>query len=377
MSDRQHPRGRTGPGHGVSTGGLVLVLIAAAAGRATAQRWQVDLTATQARFDTSSGVGAATLAPAFEWQPGPWYALLGGSLSGFEGGDWSGQAEANLSFLLSPAGRLSPFRMELAGSALGTYHSTRLRTAATRAEGRLHWAGPQAGAWVGASAATGWTSAEGSFATASGLSAGTWGGIRQLVGGATFAALRIEGQWFPEANVRLGVAAGPLDLSGYAGWRGAPAGSGFAPQAWAGLSAVAWLGGRVALFLAGGSYPPDLLQGLPKGRYASAGIRLANLRPRVPILQPILRPIYRQEPSGGLLRFELPAAQRVEIAGDWTGWEPVPLQRESGGRWILRVTLPAGVHRFNLIVDGEWTVPAGVTSVPDGYGGRTGLLIVP
>jgi hypothetical protein len=355
----------------------VLGLIAAAAGQATAQRWQVDLIATQARFDTSSGVGAATLAPAFEWQPGPWYALASGSMSGFGGGDWSSQAEGDVSLLLDPLGRLSPFRLELAGSASGTYHSTGLRTAATRAEGRLHWAGQRSGAWAGASAATGWTSAEGSFATASGLSAGAWGGIQRVLAGATIAALRIEGQWFPEANARLGVAAGPLDLSGYAGWRGAPAGSGVAPQAWGGLSAVAWLGGRVALFLAGGSYPADLLQGLPRGRYASAGIRLANLRPRVPILQPILRPIYHEEQSGGLLRFELPAAQRVEIAGDWTGWEPVPLQRESRGRWVLRVTLPAGVHRFNLIVDGEWTVPPGVTSVPDGFGGRTGLLIVP
>lgn len=377
MNQSRRPRGRPGPGHQVFSGALVAALLAAVAGPAAAQRWQVDLTATRARFDTSSAAGAATLAPALEWQPGPWYAQFGAGLSGFDGGDWSSQAEGDLSLLLSPAGRRSPLRMELAGSALGTYHSTRFRTAATRAEGRLHWAGPQAGVWAGAGAATGWSSAEGSFATASSLSAGAWGGIQSLAAGATFAALRIEGQWFPEANLRLGLAAGPLDLSGYAGWRGAPAGSGFASQTWGGLSAVAWLGGRVALFLAGGSYPPDLLQGLPRGRYASAGIRLANLRPRAPVLQPILRAIYHHEPSGGVLRFELPSAQRVEIAGDWTGWEPVPLQRESGGRWILRVNLPAGVHRFNLIVDGEWTVPPGVSSVPDGFGGRTGLLIVP
>ncbi len=86
---------------------------------------------------------------------------------------------------------------------------------------------------------------------------------------------------------------------------------------------------------------------------------------------------YDREREEGALLFRLPGAQRVEVVGDWTDWQPVPMRRLQDGRWTLDVTLPAGVHRFNLIVDGErWIVPAEVPSIDDGFGGETGLLIV-
>ena len=67
----------------------------------------------------------------------------------------------------------------------------------------------------------------------------------------------------------------------------------------------------------------------------------------------------------------------MEIAGDWTGWERVPLTRDDSGRWIVPATLAPGVYRFNLRVDGErWIVPDSVAEIDDGYGGRVGLLII-
>ena len=70
-------------------------------------------------------------------------------------------------------------------------------------------------------------------------------------------------------------------------------------------------------------------------------------------------------------------AATVAVAGDWNGWEPAPLTRSPDGRWLLPRDLPAGVHRFNLLVDGErWIVPEGVPSVDDGFGGQVGLLVI-
>ncbi len=64
--------------------------------------------------------------------------------------------------------------------------------------------------------------------------------------------------------------------------------------------------------------------------------------------------------------------------GTWTGWQPVPLERAADGRWVIRVTLGPGTYRFNLVIDGErWIVPDGVAAVDDGFGGKTGLLVVP
>ncbi|HUF82390.1 MAG TPA: glycogen-binding domain-containing protein, partial [Burkholderiales bacterium] len=69
---------------------------------------------------------------------------------------------------------------------------------------------------------------------------------------------------------------------------------------------------------------------------------------------------------------------QVAVVGDWTGWQPVPLQRAADGRWVMRVTLSPGVYRFNVIADGtRWTVPADVAAVEDGFGSKTALLVVP
>ncbi|MBI4420103.1 MAG: hypothetical protein HY560_04690 [Gemmatimonadetes bacterium] len=120
------------------------------------------------------------------------------------------------------------------------------------------------------------------------------------------------------------------------------------------------------------------MQALPGGRYLSGGIRFSSPRPvaRGRAAQPTVP--YVPRPGGGELRFTLPTATRVDVVGDWTGWRPVAMQRGPGGRWTLRVDLPSGVHRFSLVLNGEqWIVPDGVTAVDDGFGGKTGLLLVP
>jgi hypothetical protein len=54
-----------------------------------------------------------------------------------------------------------------------------------------------------------------------------------------------------------------------------------------------------------------------------------------------------------------------------------PLTARPDGRWETVVRLVPGAYRFSLVVDGErWTVPEGVPSMSDDFGGRVGLLIV-
>ena len=45
--------------------------------------------------------------------------------------------------------------------------------------------------------------------------------------------------------------------------------------------------------------------------------------------------------------------------------------------WEVVTTLEPGIYIYSLIVDGsDWTLPDGVSSEPDGFGGQVGLLVV-
>lgn len=68
---------------------------------------------------------------------------------------------------------------------------------------------------------------------------------------------------------------------------------------------------------------------------------------------------------------------RPSIAGDFTGWKPVAMER-AGGRWIWRAQLAPGTYHYAFVTEkGTWFVPR---SVPgrrdDGMGGQVAVLVV-
>ncbi len=367
------------PGH--ARGALIasgLLLLALSPAPACAQRWELQALGSQVRFNTGSTLGSFSLMPSFEYDGGPLYADVTGLVTRYEGSQWAAQGSGTGSLLFAPAGTVSPFRLELVGVASGTLHSGGLRTGATRGEVRLHLAGTHAGAWLGGVVTTGGTSTGGGLLTGLGPSLGVWGSYDRVRGSTTFTPLRIAGYWFPRWDAQVAITRGPLDLTGYAGWRQGAAGSGIPSETWAGASASWWLTDRLALTLTGGSYPAAILQGLPSGQYLTVGIRIATHRPSVPRVRRIGRPVYEIRSGGATLHFHVLHATEVAIVGDWTGWRPIPLRKGGHGSWILEVAPGSGVYEFNLVVDGKrWIVPEGVPKVDNGYGGQSGLLIVP
>jgi hypothetical protein len=171
---------------------------------------------------------------------------------------------------------------------------------------------------------------------------------------------------------------GILQLTGYAGWRGAPAVSGLLSTRWAGATLLLQISPGLAITAGGGSYPSDLVQNLPGGRFLSLSLRISSRPSLLPLRGSGQAVAYVVDSGERELRFSVPQATRVELAGDWNGWQRIPMQRAADGRWMVRVTLPSGVHRFNVIADGDrWLVPEEVASLDDGMGGRAGLLVVP
>jgi hypothetical protein len=77
------------------------------------------------------------------------------------------------------------------------------------------------------------------------------------------------------------------------------------------------------------------------------------------------------------LTIGLPAAQTVELMGDFTDWRPVPMTRALNGTWVARVALSPGSHRVNVRMDaGPWRTPPGLPVAPDDFGGLVGLLVI-
>lgn len=61
--------------------------------------------------------------------------------------------------------------------------------------------------------------------------------------------------------------------------------------------------------------------------------------------------------NGGLDRevtfvVALPEAHSVAVAGDFSGWTPLPLERDKNGNWSLNVDLPPGRYEYAFLVDG-------------------------
>jgi hypothetical protein len=87
------------------------------------------------------------------------------------------------------------------------------------------------------------------------------------------------------------------------------------------------------------------------------------------------------EVRGGQVILRLPlsaVAGTPTVAGDFTGWESVPMTRAPEG-WVVALPIPPGVYRYAFRSEsGEWFLPEGVSHrVDDGFGGENAVLVVP
>jgi len=160
-------------------------------------------------------------------------------------------------------------------------------------------------------------------------------------------------------------------------------GTGVRRTAWE-ANGVWWVAPSIGLVGAAGHSLPQFGLAVPGARYGTLGIRLAlgaaprggRRAPREPASSAqaaprlVLATTHRLAIVG-------PPAGHAEVMGDFTDWEPRPLEPDGDGRWTLPVALSPGVHHLNVRFDGaEWTVPAGAIAVDDGFGGRVGLFVV-
>lgn len=78
-------------------------------------------------------------------------------------------------------------------------------------------------------------------------------------------------------------------------------------------------------------------------------------------------------------RLEAPEADRVAVAGTFTGWQPrVSLRETEPGVWSALVPLEPGVHDYAFVVDGEeWIADPHAPHVADSFGGTNSRISLP
>lgn len=149
----------------------------------------------------------------------------------------------------------------------------------------------------------------------------------------------------------------------------------------ASLSLTWLLRGRMRAVFSTGSQVADPLRGTPEWRFVSVGLRVSNAPP------PSFVARGKAGPTLGVRRLAdgrvhivigAPAsADRVEISGTFTDWQPVALEHGSDG-WFVNMNAPAGLHRVQVRVNGgDWRVPSNLAAVDDEFGQRAGIVVFP
>jgi len=153
---------------------------------------------------------------------------------------------------------------------------------------------------------------------------------------------------------------------------------------WASGRVAFWLSDQVAAVAGGGREPAQPTRGLPARSFGSLGVMLAYWpipRGVVPIETPAsMVQAFELRPAGSEVQritARIGGVETVEIMGDFSDWEPLPLIRRGRDQWELLVPMSAGIHRINLRIDrGAWIAPPGMPSVKDGFSGEVGVIVV-
>jgi len=355
---------------------VVTLLLRAAPLAALQLGGTLDLGAGQAAWDEAAAGGSLTLGALGA-------SYRGGTLGGLEpellgGIDLSSEPAARTAVQWSLGGRLHTRGTSTGawiGAALGGAGIGSPTSSLTRLEGGLRQAIGPAGLHVWMSRTSFGSGAVGSK-DPSGADTLSLGDTMPRPGSASGRRLAEYTDVGSRATLELGSYEVGLSFVRRVG------GTGVRRNAWE-ASGVWWVAPSIGLVGAAGHSLPQFGLAVPGARYGTLGIRLAlGARPRS-------RPPARELPpaAGNAPRLVLasqsrlaiigPPAARAEIMGDFTDWQPRPLDPDGQGRWTLPVSLSPGVHHLNVRFDGgDWTVPAGTVAVDDGFGGRVGLFVV-
>jgi hypothetical protein len=377
-------------GWGASVRRILLGLGLAPAALAQRVTSSLDIGGAAMRYADSltANGGSLSTALAIEWPR----ATLGGAatFSHFASG-WSSQGAMNASVFSHPAGL---FVAELAGTAGGSAHQDGTRTGQALGALRGHLMADRSGGWVGGGEGRTWDG----VGWRNVLNAEIAGWTK--VGDATFLAsitpTSVDSIRYTDSQGSIRWSRSYVELGGEIGFRAGATGAaiGGSGRHWGSVAATAWFAPNLGLVLSGGTYPIDLTQGFPGGRFLTLSLRIRSSPPGSTSSRStdggastngtdgdIERALTFRALTIGQGRVQLevqaPAAQSVDVSGDFTSWRPMPLARVGGGKWVGSLPIDPGTHQINIRVNtGRWMVPPGLPPITDEFGGSAGLMVI-
>jgi hypothetical protein len=373
-------------------GAFTVLLFVARVSQAQRVETTLDIGAAALRYADTLSTGAATVTPHLLADWGSALVEASGTYSQFtSGGGSSSQGTLSGSRFISTE---RGFFLELGGFAGGSAHSDGTRTGEVLGNGRIHIPRDNKEVFLGLGGGRTWDG----VAWRSVLLGEAGGSIDM---GASNALVTIsptivnDSIKYADTQASLSRKGKVVDLGLLLGFRAGDQLTTLSAnvRAWASASAVVWMTPRLGLVLAGGNYPVDPTQGFPGGRFVSLALRLSQHRhpsqvsidsaPSVSLPEAKAGPAVvgfvteRGAGDGVTVRVNAPGARTVEINGDFTNWIPVTLVPAGDGWWTSTLQLKRGKYQMNLRVNGgDWTVPPGLLSMVDEFGGTVGLLVI-
>ena len=186
---------------------------------------------------------------------------------------------------------------------------------------------------------------------------------------------------FEDWQVVASARRGPHELTGSWTRRHSVAGTDFRAEAVA-VAGTLQLSDRLAFLASAGRQLADPVRGLPQADIITASLRLSLGPKPLPVMEraTIAEAFLQSEPGGGvelIVRVAAVDSIAVQVAGDFSEWKPVFLERE-GDYWVARVALPPGKYHVGVRANlGPWRAPRNLARVRDDFGGESGLIVVP
>ena len=350
----------------------------------------LDIGGTGVRYADTLSTAAIVLAPALRLDSRRASLQSSGALAQLENGGWTTQGALAAS-LRTPS--FGPMLGELAGSAGGSAHNDGSRTGQALGIGRVHLTGRGVGAWLGIGGGITWDGL--TTRSVRRAEAASWARLGRTTALAAVTPTTVADTIrYVDSELAMGWSNEHLELSASAGTRSGarlPV-PGHLTRSWGSVGLVAWVAPGVGIVAGAGTYPVDLTQGFPGGSFISLALRLRSSRTAGSNHGALSVVEHRAEvdgrhaapqsetvavPGGILLRVRARAARSVDVAGDFSDWQPIALTVSAGGWWEVRLSIDRGTHQLNVRMNGgPWLVPAGLASVKDEYGGSVGLLVV-
>jgi len=356
------------------------VCVLAALGGAASAHAQLSVGAGLAtvRYPGGSTLSTLSLTPSYLYAAPTFTANLTGALASLPDGAAYGQTRADLWAASAPLAN-PHLRWGVEGIGTAAARSNGGGTAAAHGIFELLWSTSEWGVGIGGGPSWGGIQFQSSVSALHLRARGWW------QRGTTSATLAVEptrflGAWFTDVTAGLTVspANGKVVASCSAGGRISRA---YGSKGVASAFIQYFATPALALEGGGGAYLSDPYQGFPRAGYVAAGVRWfpPDRHPATAAPAKTAPPLVPYRRGDSLfVRFRMPGAKSVAIAGDWNHWTPAPLRAVGDDLWEGRITLASGTYRFNLLVDAnDWVVPAGVATLSDGLGSLVALLVVP